>query len=68
MNHTLQALRQGGGTLTNEEIVDAVAQLIHLPDEVMERRQAGYHHMRECEYRIAWAKLYLKRNRSGIQN
>ena len=60
MNPTLQALREGGGTLTNEEIVDAVAQLMHLPDEVMERRQAGHHTMRECEYRIAWAKSYLK--------
>jgi restriction system protein len=60
MNPTLQALREGGGTLTNEEIVDAVAQLMHLPDEVMERRQAGHHNMRECEYRIAWAKSYLK--------
>lgn len=60
MNPTLQALREGGDTLTNDEIVDTVAQIMHLPDEVMERRQAGHHNMRECEYRIAWAKSYLK--------
>jgi restriction system protein len=60
MNPTLQALREGGGTLTNEEIVDAVAQLMHLPDEVMERQQAGHPNIREFEYRIAWAKSYLK--------
>jgi restriction system protein len=60
MNPTLQALREGGGTLTNEEIVDAVARIMRLPDEVMERQQAGHPNIREFEYRIAWAKSYLK--------
>jgi restriction system protein len=60
MNPTLQALREGGGTLTNEEIVDAVARIMHLPNEVMERHQAGHANMGEVEYRIAWAKSYLK--------
>ncbi len=59
MNPTLQALRAGGGTLTNEEIVDAVSQRMQLPDEVMERQQTG-HNVSEVEYRIAWAKSYLK--------
>jgi hypothetical protein len=39
MNPILQALREGGGTLTNEEMVDAVARIMHLPNQVMERRQ-----------------------------
>src|SRR5712691_4064759 len=60
MNPTLQALRAGGGTLTNNEIVDAVARIMSLPDDVMERQHAGHQNMRECEYRIAWAKSYLK--------
>src|SRR5262245_31505137 len=60
MNPVLTALRERGGTLTNEEIVDAVAQLMHLPDDVMERKQQG-HNMGEVEYRIAWAKSYLKK-------
>ena len=59
MNPTLQALQEGGGTLANEEIVDAVTRIMDLPDEVMERRQAG-HNMGEVAYRIAWAKSYLK--------
>ena len=60
MNPTLQALREGGGTLTNEEIVDAVAQIMSLPNEVVERRQAGHANMSEVEYRLTWAKSYLK--------
>jgi restriction system protein len=59
MNPTLQALREGGGTLTNEEIVDAVVTRMQLPDEVLERKQHG-HNLSEVEYRIAWAKSYLK--------
>jgi restriction system protein len=59
MNPTLQALREGGGTLTNEEIVDAVVTLMRLPEEVLERQQHG-HNLSEVEYRIAWAKSYLK--------
>jgi restriction system protein len=60
MNPTLQELREGGGTLTNEEIVDAVARMMHLPNEVVERQQAGHANMGEVAYRIAWAKSYLK--------
>lgn len=59
MNPTLQALREGGGTLTNEEIVTAVVTLMRLPDDVLERTQHG-HNLSEVEYRIAWAKSYLK--------
>ena len=60
MNPVLTALRERGGTLTNEEIVDAVVQLMHLPDDMLERKQQG-HNMGEVEYRIAWAKSYLKK-------
>jgi restriction system protein len=60
MNPVLAALRERGGTLTNEEIVDAVVQRMHLPDDVLERKQQG-HNMGEVEYRIAWAKSYLKK-------
>jgi restriction system protein len=59
MNPILQALREGGGTLTNDEIVDAVVTRMQLPDDVLERQQHG-HNLGEVEYRIAWAKSYLK--------
>src|SRR5919109_407579 len=59
MNPILQALREGGGTLTNDEIVDAVVTRMQLPDDVLERQQHG-HNLGEVEYRIAWVKSYLK--------
>jgi hypothetical protein len=31
VNPTLQALREGGGTLTNQEVVDAVARIWSCP-------------------------------------
>ena len=55
MNPTLQALRAGGGTLTNEEIVNAIVNLMQLPDKVLDRKQHG-RNLSEVEYRIAWAK------------
>ena len=67
MNPILTALRQGGSTLTNEEIVDAVATIMHLPDEVMNRKQQG-HTVGEVAYRIAWAKSYLKKARDLTQS
>ena len=42
MNPILTALREGGATLTNDEIVDAVANIMHLPDDVMNRKQQGH--------------------------
>ena len=57
MNPILRALRDKGGTLTNEEIVDAVVSLMKLPDEVLERKHQG-HNLSEVEYRIAWAKSW----------
>jgi hypothetical protein len=58
MNPVLTALREKGGALTNEGIVDAVMHIIHLPDDVMDRTQQG-HNMGEVEYPIAWAKSSL---------
>jgi hypothetical protein len=41
-----------GGTLTNEEIVDAVVTRMQLPNDVLERQQHG-HNLSPVEYRIA---------------
>ena len=61
MNPILQALRAGGGTLTNAEIVDGVARVMQLPDEVLDRMHPPGNNMSEVAYRIAWAKTYLKK-------
>ena len=60
MNPTLQALRAGGGTLTNGEIFNAITNLMQLPDEVLDRKQHG-RNLSEVEYRIGWARSYLKK-------
>ena len=60
MNPILPALQECGGTLINEEVVDAVTRIMRLPNEVTERQQAGHPNVSEVEYRIAWAKSYLK--------
>ena len=60
MNPTLQALRAGGGTLTNGEIFNAIINLMQLPDEVLDRKQHG-RNLSEAEYRISWARSYLKK-------
>lgn len=67
MNPILTALRERGGTLTNEEIVDAVVPIMRLPDEVLDRKQQG-HNMGEVEYQIAWAESYLKKAGYLTQN
>ena len=61
MNPILRALHTGGGTLTNEEIIDAVGKLMQLPDEVLDRMHPPGHNLSEVAYRIAWAKTYLKK-------
>ena len=50
INPILQALREGGGSLTQVEMVDAVERLMDLPEAVMERRHVRYSMMREFDY------------------
>lgn len=62
MNPILQALRVGGGTLTNAEIVDGVAKIMQLPDEVLDRMMnPPNQNVSQVAYRINWAKTYLKK-------
>jgi restriction endonuclease Mrr len=60
INPTLQALREGGGSLTQREMVEAVARILHLSEEVMERRHARFAMVRDYDYCLAWAQAYLK--------
>lgn len=59
---TLQVLREGGGSLTNGEMVEAVARILHLPDAVMERRHTRYPLVRDFDYCLAWAQAFLKQS------
>lgn len=62
LNPTLHALHELGGSASINELVDQVIADLALPDEVVEvphgddsRNQA------ELEYRLAWARTYLKK-------
>jgi restriction system protein len=57
---TIQALQILGGSGTTEEIYEKVAQLLSLPDEVLEILH-GNISKSEVEYRLAWSRTYLKK-------
>lgn len=55
---TLQAIKQLGGSGTNEEILDKVVEIEDFPEEVQnEPHKKG---KTKLEYRAAWARSYLK--------
>lgn len=58
---TLQALRDLGGSGSNDEIVERVEAILDIPEEVAEVSHLGSKTQTELEYRIAWAKTLLKK-------
>jgi restriction endonuclease Mrr len=58
-NPTLSALRNLGGSGSNQEVVDEIARLLDLPEDVVDidHGRGGY---TELGYRAAWARTYLK--------
>lgn len=59
---TLQALRDLGGSGSNDEIVERVEQILDIPEEVAEVSHLGSKTQTELEYRVAWAKTLLKKS------
>ena len=59
MNPTLAALRELGGSANIDELAEEVLRLMDLPDEVVEKPH-GKGSQTEIEYRLAWARNYLK--------
>ena len=60
MNPLLTALRALGGSGTIEEIYLKVLEGLNLPDEIVNLPHLGAGNMTEVEYRLAWARTYLK--------
>ena len=61
LNPVLEALRALGGSGTNEEINNRVAELTHIPAtqlEILHNPEKGG--MTEFEYRMMWTRTYLK--------
>jgi restriction system protein len=56
----LKALKALGGSGNNEEILDKVCELERYPQEVQQAQHTD-HQQTALNYRLAWAKTYLKR-------
>jgi restriction system protein len=64
---TLEALRQLGGSGTNEEIYEKVVEIMKLPPEVLDIPHGEDGRMSELAYEMAWARTHL-RQLGKIQN
>ncbi len=60
MNPTLEAIRSHGGSASNKEIVGRVISELGLPSHISEKLH-GEGSQTELEYRLSWARSYLKR-------
>jgi restriction system protein len=62
MNPLLRSLRELGGSGSIEEIYDKVVELERLPDEIISQpHDPEKSNQTEVEYRLAWARTYLKK-------
>src|SRR4030042_4153668 len=62
MNPVLQALKELGGSGTNEEINSKVIEIAHVPSEQVEiLHNSSKGGMSEIEYRLMWTRTYLKK-------
>ena len=57
---TYDALKQLGGSGTNNEIYERVIVDLNLLDEVLDEPHLGSLNQSEVEYQLAWARTYLK--------
>lgn len=62
MNPLIQALKLLGGSGTNEEINNKIAEIVNIPGEQLEvLHNPNKGGMTEIEYRLMWTRTYLKR-------
>jgi len=62
MNPVVQALKDLGGSGTNEEINSKVIEIAHVPSEQLEiLHNPAKGGMTEIEYRLMWTRTYLKK-------
>lgn len=59
---TFSALKALGGSGGNNEILDKIIELMDLPDSVVDYPHLGSTTMTELQYRLAWARTYLKKS------
>lgn len=60
-NPLLQALRELGGSGTIDEIAERVITILQVPEDIaLQLHNPEYSNETELEYRLAWARTYLK--------
>ena len=58
---TFKALKELGGSGKNDEINEKAAELLDLSDEVLEFPHLNSSSISEVNYRLAWARTFLKK-------
>ncbi len=58
-NYTLQALKELGGSGSNDEINNKVIDILHLPEELLNMMHKNSNQT-EFEYQMAWVRTMLK--------
>lgn len=61
LNPTLEALRNLGGSASITELVEQVVEDLRPSQEIVELPHPGRNNQTELEYRLAWARSYLKK-------
>lgn len=61
LNPTLAALHHLGGSASIGELRDQIIEDLEFPKEVVEQPHPGRSNQTELEYRLAWARTYLKK-------
>ena len=57
---TFGALKQLGGSGSNDEILEKLIEILALPDEVVDIPHKGHESMTELSYQAAWARTYMR--------
>ncbi len=58
---TFKALKNLGGSGTNDEILSEIIKIMHLSNDVIDEPHNGSTSLTELSYRTAWARTYLKK-------
>tara|TARA_Y100000816_G_C25979725_1_gene511486 strand:+ start:58 stop:903 length:846 start_codon:yes stop_codon:yes gene_type:complete len=65
---TIKALKDMGGTATPSEITNKVIELEKYPEEIQNEKQQGDGYRTKLEYRLAWARTYMKKFLSAVED
>mgnify|MGYP001283371112 CR=1 FL=1 len=65
---TIKALKEMGGTATPAEITNKVIELENYPEEIQTEPQKGDGYRTKLEYRLAWARTYMKKFLNAVED